>query len=248
MNTEIYYCLLEIACKGMLPRYLSHSNPTDYIYQIQHCANMLAQQTPHWLVSLKDTAPCAWKHIGYINVMVCLGYLNLLFAKMPCRGMLGHYFTPGLFQGKCGCLPASSRPRCSSLLPHPRSPILLYLLTSWGLLFLVLRTFVCLFFFKLCTKIRNWSISRVHDCSRAGNNPALHKWTSYLGQRFLRHSPVCYNRWALLRALGSMMFFFKQKWLYKYSAKRPLTLKYILSAIKYTVFVPQYQVGCSRKQ
>lgn len=109
MNTEIYHCLLEIACKGMLPRHLSHSNPTDCIYQIQHCASTWAQQTPNWLVSLEDTAPCAWKQIGYINVMVCLGYSNLFFAKMPCYGMLGHYFTPGLFQGKRGCLPASSR-------------------------------------------------------------------------------------------------------------------------------------------
>lgn len=40
------------------------------------------------------------------------------------------------------------------------------------------------------------------------------------------------------KALGSIMLFFNQKWLCKYSAKRPLTIKYILSAIKYAVFAP----------
>lgn len=35
-----------------------------------------------------------------------------------------------------------------------------------------------------------------------------------------------------------MLYFFKQKCLCKYNAKRPLTLRYILSVIKYMVFVP----------
>lgn len=188
--------------------------------------------------------------------MVCLSYLNLLFAKKSlvaaCWAITLFLVSPKASVGVCLHVTGMiTGPRCSSLFPssliHGLQPCSACSLVE-GFCFWCWEFFACLFSFKFCTKIRNWSNSKVHDCSRAGNNPALQEWTSYLGQWFLRRSAGCHNRWALLRALGSMMFFFKQKWLYKYSAKRPLTLKYILSAIKYTVFVPQYQVGCSRKQ
>lgn len=156
MNTEIYYCWLEIACKGMFPTYLWYSNLTDYIYQIQHSA-MLGFPSQHhklqnWLVSLKDAGPWACKQIDYINVMVCLGYFNLIFAKHTLLWPSHYSRSPPkqAWVSACilqACLHAywAKMLLTAPKLPHPWSPILLYMLTSWGLLFSVLGFFVCLF-------------------------------------------------------------------------------------------------------
>ena len=180
--------------------------------------------------------------------------------SLPCLDVLSWYYFWCLSKQAWVSSPASYKHaywakslipilHCFRQLPHPWSPVMLYLLSScifFLFYFWVWGGGVCSLNFALKAEIK--LIPGVPDCSRASNNTVLHKWTSYLGKWFLRHSPMYCNRWAFLRVLGSMMFFFKQKWLYKYGAKRPLTLKYILSAIKYTVFVPHKQAGCSRKQ